>query len=239
MPQTLHLAVTAHGPAQVSFGQHSSAREGTSDPGPRKVCTHTHTACPEPPSQRSAQIPSLFSKVAPASGRLWKESSVIKSCESSIVSIVNPSHSEAFTGDFSKVGRGQSCLSSHLLCLEGPTRNFNGKYFHRLRRPGNCGASCALAPGSRGGEGKAIRVARRAERALDTNWWGGDPITKTPSCALVWHFLTISHRNLWILISCPRGQVSAPAMSAGERVVIVSPSPSHDLSACDSSRAQS
>lgn len=67
-----------------------------------------------PPTWLSVQIQALFNKVATASGRLWKESSVIKNCESSIVSIVNPSPQEALTGQFSKVRTGQSCRSHHL-----------------------------------------------------------------------------------------------------------------------------
>ena len=67
-----------------------------------------------PPILLSVQIQALSNKVATASGRLRKESSVIKNCESGIVSIVNPSPQEALTGQFSEVGTGQSCRSHHL-----------------------------------------------------------------------------------------------------------------------------
>jgi hypothetical protein len=80
------------------------------------------------PPTLSGQIQLLFNKVVTASRRLQKESSVIKSCESSIVSIVNPSHQEVFPEQFSEVGRDQSCPSHHLF-LNSPTRNANGKIF--------------------------------------------------------------------------------------------------------------
>lgn len=81
-----------------------------------------------PPILLSVQIQALSNKVATASGRLRKESSVIKNCESGIVSTVNPSPQEALTGQFSKVGTGQSCRS-HRLYRASLTRNFNGKKF--------------------------------------------------------------------------------------------------------------
>lgn len=73
-------------------GSTPPAGRGRLDGGPR-ASRGLHTPpSPEPPASLSARVLALLNKVAPASGRLWKESSVIKSCESGIVSIVNPSH---------------------------------------------------------------------------------------------------------------------------------------------------
>lgn len=93
-------------PPGLQLHPEGSPRHGGGGPSP---CTHLqqgHQLVPgapgsgdprgrgaPPASHRTlSPKPGLSNKVAPASRSLWKESSVIKGCESSIVSAVNPFH---------------------------------------------------------------------------------------------------------------------------------------------------
>lgn len=140
------------------------------------------------PGSTSHIVPSstqaLFNWVAPASRRLWKGSSVIKSCEGGFVSAVNPSHQGAFPGEFSQVGRGQRCPNtSH---SESWAKNINGKIFPANRGPGIRGF---FHPGSRVGAGRG--PGRGEEGSIRRN---GEKhaSSRAPGCTPV-HLILTTH----------------------------------------------